>query len=525
MCSRVLIYLVICLLPAVSDIHRVALIVGNDNGLENEHPLKYASRDARMMADILINSGGFESERVYLQINQPMPHLKSVFKEIIARLKEFKIQNEKVLFFLYYSGHGSKSALHIEGEHLHKNTLQNYIQSLSAHLKIGVIDACESGNLLRQKGGKLIQHHQIEKVDEIKNKGTIMFSSSSKGELAQESEHYRGAVFTHHLINGLKGGADYNNDLSVSLWEAFHYANVCTKRENIHGKLGQQNPNFDFDIVGASDLVLTTLQPSNSRILFAQFPRRTIEIRDAESMTLEAKVHLSGRDTVYFQCPSKRYVISFEKGNQYFVHMLDMTWKNQSKISLKHFKRLSKAEVFSKGKGAIRLNPHALRCTFQSLVIGTGTKVPLIAASYCHRGFVFKHNVSIGFGRALQRGKWMDITRQVYHLNWSPQYAVLRYKRGRLLAGLQLGWFGVYQSLRDKRFSQKENPYENEISERLFHFSNVYETGLHAEHEVYIWNGIILSLSGRWGLQYYMLNGETKLSLSMRPQIATEYRF
>jgi hypothetical protein len=179
-------------LHGYSYVHRLALFIGSDEGLAHERPLKYAAHDAREMAQLFKESGAFEEDRIYLLENQSITRVREAVQEISGRIKELKKREGKVLSLFYYSGHGSADALHIMGKKYSRTELITQLENLQSDLKIMIVDACESGNLLRSKGGEVIMDHSIQKVDNLNNKGTIVLSSSSRGELAQESENYRG---------------------------------------------------------------------------------------------------------------------------------------------------------------------------------------------------------------------------------------------------------------------------------------------------------------------------------------------
>ena len=189
--------------PSISpstEVQRIAVFVGEDQGLDDERALRYASKDAKEMAEAFRLAGTFDEDRIYLLMNQPLEKIKASLEEVRGRVRELRKAGTESLVLIYYSGHGSAEGLHIRGKSFSKEELSQYLESLESNLKIVILDACESGDFLRTKGGRLLEAPTVVKMDRLESQGTILISSSSRGEMAQESEDYRGAVFTHHFL-------------------------------------------------------------------------------------------------------------------------------------------------------------------------------------------------------------------------------------------------------------------------------------------------------------------------------------
>jgi hypothetical protein len=512
-------------LHGYSYVHRLALFIGSDEGLAHERPLKYAAHDAREMAQLFKESGAFEEDRIYLLENQSITRVREAVQEISGRIKELKKREGKVLSLFYYSGHGSADALHIMGKKYSRTELITQLENLQSDLKIMIVDACESGNLLRSKGGEVIMDHSIQKVDNLNNKGTIVLSSSSRGELAQESENYRGAIFTHHLINGLRGVADYNNDLEVSLWEAFNYASVSTRSENIMGKINQQNPSFDFDVVGRSDIILTSLHKKKSRLLLRGFGSTVMEVHDAGSMDLEARILLSGRDSIHISLPSKEYLLTYEKGRRFNVSKVDLSWGQVVAVTPSRFKALSKTEVYR--KGGMALNPHAMRYSYTLAKLGPGDAVPMIQGHYVLRGYRFKQLIGLGWGAKKQAGELRTSSRHVLRVSYSIQKPLLRYRFGQFLIGVETAWYRSWQTLTDTRFDNAPvNPYADEIEKERVLYSNLYEAAVPVEKEFYVPWGFLISVTAHTGVCVYKDgSGDYISAIGFRPVFSVGYKF
>jgi hypothetical protein len=57
----------------------------------------------------------------------------------------------------------------------------------------------------------------------------------------------------------------------VSLWEAYSYASFSTKSDKVLGETNAQNPGFDMDLVGRSDLDFIQLDNKKTNVQLEQF--------------------------------------------------------------------------------------------------------------------------------------------------------------------------------------------------------------------------------------------------------------
>ncbi|HKP98300.1 MAG TPA: caspase family protein [Fibrobacteria bacterium] len=99
---------------ASAEVQRIAVFVGEDRGLEDERPLRYASRDAKEMAEAFRRAGTFDEDRVYLLLNPSLEKIKSSLQEVKGRVRELRKAGTETLVMIYYSGHGSSEGLHVQ---------------------------------------------------------------------------------------------------------------------------------------------------------------------------------------------------------------------------------------------------------------------------------------------------------------------------------------------------------------------------------------------------------------------------
>jgi hypothetical protein len=266
--SRVRAFLMVFLLlagAARANTVRLAIVAGHNRGETQDIPLKYAESDADRFASLLGQIGGVEDSNMFL-LKSPTPTLlRYAFSELTRKARSLEGKDD-VVFFFYYSGHGDKGKIKLANQGFRLEELRNLIDSLPAQIRIGVFDACQSGSITKLKGGKTVKPLVLEQ--ETNGKGTILITSSSEDENAQESENLQGSFFTHHWLSGLRGPADMSGDKHVSLMEAYQYAFQKTVVHTEGTTGGIQHPNARFQVDVEGDIVLTDLASGDGGIRF-----------------------------------------------------------------------------------------------------------------------------------------------------------------------------------------------------------------------------------------------------------------
>ena len=228
---------------------RVALLVANDRGLPGEAPLRHPGADAERLGAVLVELGGFAPADVHLIRNQSAA---AILDAIDALAREAPAST----FIFYYSGHADAAALHPEGTILPMDILLHRLHMVGAELRIGVLDACQSGAATRAKGSTAAAPFAV-RLEAPGPTGDILISSSADDEQSFESE--LGGVFTLHFTAGLRGAADANGDGQVTLGEAYEYAYAQTLRATLAASTGPQHARFRYNLTGRHDPVLTQL--------------------------------------------------------------------------------------------------------------------------------------------------------------------------------------------------------------------------------------------------------------------------
>lgn len=249
----------IILWMSFADVHaaepRWALILGNNRGLADDGPLKYAERDADRIESTLLSVGGFSRERV-VKLNGGDA---TVARMALGGLEAAIIAaNEPgAVLFVFYSGHADANALRLAGTTWPIDELTRTIKSSKAPTRVVVLDACRSGAVTRVKGGVAGPSFAIALDDQMVTQGTAVLASTAAGEDALESDELQASFFTHHFVSALHGAADGDGDGRVTVSEAFQYASEHTLSSTASTMAGPQHPTYRLELGGRHELVLS----------------------------------------------------------------------------------------------------------------------------------------------------------------------------------------------------------------------------------------------------------------------------
>jgi len=375
----------------VGKVVKVGLLIGNNRGAAGEVQLLYAHDDARKLAAVLSHHGGFRAEDLTVVLEGDAAEVRSALITINDRIRRLVQDGQReVVLFVYYSGHADSEALHLGDSQLPVAQLRKLVSGSAARFRVLVLDSCKSGNLTRVKGGRPVAPFQIDIRDELAGEGTVVITSSAFDEDAQESDRYRGSLFTHHFTSGLLGAADLTGDGQVSLTEVYRYAYEQTIKSTSRTWAGTQHPTYQYEIKGKGDIVLTrlSLDRQDEASLIFERPGAFLLLRDDEDGPVAAEIVADG--------PGRRLVL--EPGT-YFIRERRRDELREGTIELKpgrrhhisdwNFERIAYARLVRKGAG-VRTLAHG----------------PMI-------GYRFRGEILSGMG-------WMHLATLAYplHLPW-----------------------------------------------------------------------------------------------------------
>lgn len=217
-----------------------ALVVGIGKFKNSSLDLKFPSKDAKDFKEYLVKEANFAPDHVHLLTDE------SATKEKI--LSEFgdkwlpRVARPDDLVLLYFSTHGSPSALDIRGvnylvaydtdpESLFSTGLamRELVDAIKERIHsrrvVLILDACHSGGAANESKGMYRQSNfDAEAVSQ--GTGQLVICSSQPQEVTWESKNYQNGVFTRHLIEGLR-----ENDGNVSITDAFKFVQKRVQEE------------------------------------------------------------------------------------------------------------------------------------------------------------------------------------------------------------------------------------------------------------------------------------------------------
>lgn len=214
-----------------------ALIVGVSR-YDKFKTLKYTDDDAyRVYAFLKSPEGGAVHDdqiRILIDESATKANIDQAMDDLLMRADE----NDAV--FCFFSGHGlNGSFLPIDSDGYRNNLsydeMREKLAACKAKNKLYVADACYSGSLLAARTGLTKSLDLFYKKLNQSSGGTAFLVSSKPEEYSLESQGLRQGVFSHYLIEGLKGDADADLNQIVTIEELFNYVhhNVQDYTKNV----------------------------------------------------------------------------------------------------------------------------------------------------------------------------------------------------------------------------------------------------------------------------------------------------
>ncbi len=189
--------------------------------------LRYTDDDAYRIYAFLKSpeGGGLPDDQIQVLVDE------DATRQLILNAMEttFMKAGPNDLIVLYYSGHGLQGSFlpydydGFNNKLLHED-INDIFERSAAKYKLCIADACHSGSLLALKGAStesaLAVYYQTLGQAAA---GTALIMSSKSEETSLESTGLRQGVFSHFLIRGLKGEADFDGNQVVGVQELFDY--------------------------------------------------------------------------------------------------------------------------------------------------------------------------------------------------------------------------------------------------------------------------------------------------------------
>jgi uncharacterized caspase-like protein len=326
-CSRALCVLaLLAALPALADARRFALVVGDGKGGAGTRPLRYAERDARRMHGILTRIGGVRPGDARLLTAASAEEVRSALRDLAARADEAKAQGDETVLLVYYSGHAKDGELRLGDTRMPLAELRDALRNAPADVRIGLLDSCQSGAIMRAKGVRAVPAFDVQQAQLASTRphGLVLIASSSADEESQESDEIGASFFTHYLASGLLGDADASGDGKVTLAEAYTYAYARTVGQTAESRAGAQHPVYLYDLGGAGDVVLTELAPARGAMVFPAAAEGVYVVLDGSRRAIAEVAKARGDQRRLALAPGD-YVVKKREGDSLLVGSVNLT--------------------------------------------------------------------------------------------------------------------------------------------------------------------------------------------------------
>ncbi|MEP0924371.1 SUMF1/EgtB/PvdO family nonheme iron enzyme [Leptolyngbya sp. ST-U4] len=230
---------------------RWAVIVGISRYKHNRLNLKYADRDAEELYNVLTTptGGGFKREHICKLTNE-----EATTQNITRALRSFlKKPAREDLVVIYFACHGApdfdrpgnvyllshdSDPDDIAGTALPMREIDLSLkENLHAEKVIVLVDACHSaaigGGIGRRSAidDSTLLNRYLQQMSQAKG-GLALLTSAEANEVSLEDSRWGGGhgVFTHYLLEGMRGAADIDQNGIVTIGELFEYVRDNVKR-------------------------------------------------------------------------------------------------------------------------------------------------------------------------------------------------------------------------------------------------------------------------------------------------------
>ncbi|MEW6619502.1 MAG: caspase family protein [bacterium] len=265
--------------------------------------LDFTHADAQAFCDLLLNPQhvGFLKENVKLLLDEQAT-LFNIKNAITGWLYKYTGSESTVIIF--FAGHGGVES---DKEDTEKDGIAKYLlpwdtnpddlfasalsntdfhrllSTIKAQRLIIFLDACYAGGVAQRGSRDLgIVENPCERL--AQGEGRLVISAAKPNQRSWEDPTIGHGIFTHHLLEALKGKADMDNDGYVSIWEVYKYLEREVSQSARCLAKSIQEPLFCGDM--AKDIFLTA---DAQRIAKLAFQRSEAERRCREEIQLKRR--------------------------------------------------------------------------------------------------------------------------------------------------------------------------------------------------------------------------------------------
>jgi hypothetical protein len=346
---------VLCLPATVAaEPVRVLVSIGNNLGDPGDVPLSWAEADAQRVASLFVDFGDVAPQRAKVLLGVSAEQVREALAEARGRVDELAASGQDVVLLVYVSAHAQAGVLHLGGTHLPLEDLRQFLEGSRARLRVGFVDACDSGTLARRKGGTPGPAFEVGFAPG-QVRGLALITSSGPAEASQEWASLKGSLFTHHLLTGLRGDADADDDGQVSLAEVYAYA---FRRTVQSAARGGQHPAFDLDMSGAGELALAAPGRGRSAVVLPAAAEGHFVVSSQPRPDVVAEVFKEAGRPLRLAVPPGRYLVQKRLGLKVGLATVEIPFGGERVVDERGLELRGFGEVALKG-GFIEVRPWA----------------------------------------------------------------------------------------------------------------------------------------------------------------------
>ncbi len=287
--------LALALMPvALAGVTRFAVLVGHNEGANGTRPLLFAEDDARKVHHVLTTVGRVPEPQARLLLSPTRNRFLREMGQLQSDVAEAEARGDDTVVVLYYSGHADADRLQLGTTWVTWDEVRALVDRSGADVRLAFVDACQSGQLTRSKGGTRAPGFDVNLDGPLDATGQVLISSSSRDEASHESDEIGGSYFTHFLVSALAGAGDADQDGRVTVGEAWRFVHRETVFETQASRAGAQHPTYAWDLSGTGEVVLADLASGGAKLVFPTGTAGRYAVFDRDRRRFLAQVDLDG---------------------------------------------------------------------------------------------------------------------------------------------------------------------------------------------------------------------------------------
>ena len=514
-------------LPSAYAETRFALLVGHNLGMADEVPLRWAESDAIRMRNLLTEIGNVHPDRAIL-LKSPTP---KDFDQAYARLQgaidEASRRGESTVLIFYFSGHADARALHFGLDGLPLAELEGELASIGADTVLSVLDACRNDRTPRAltKGATRAPAFAWPAGGPATPKGYVRLTSVAEGEVAQESDDLQGSLFSHYLLTGMRGSADFDGDGVVTLSEIYRHGYRRTLEATHREATAVQHSELDVKLTGRGELIVTYPRRAGAHLVFGDDAEGHWLVVDDASGRIVAELEQRPGQQQRLAIASGRYRLQLRAARTFRTGLVNAT-EGDYRVRPSELEAQATLAVLRKGAA---YDPRPL-----TISIGTG-----IARSAVE-GFGWAPMATLGFGwriaspwRIAAQGfaSVSEADSEVWTLQqveWGGSLGIdwLAYRGAQLdwLIGIRGGVVGVVQSGSRRDASRLQAAGVDDVALTLSNSTFGPEAAARTALEYHPWTRVGFRLSVEPSIRWLSVDGQADPRIGLNVFVAGLFR-